>query len=149
MKSLSHNTFLQYALVACLGIALTVGQTFRLHMHVLPENGHPGYSMAEHLGKIHIASLLHDSLANDADGQAKDHSHHNHPGEVEIGSDSIIKKTEVLVLAALIFLITALLLFGLHVSRIVKRAPEPNKLNTSLLYLINPPLRAPPVRLSI
>lgn len=148
MKKLSNNTFLQYAFVACLGIALTLGQAFKLHIHVLPQDNQPISGTTEHFGNIHIASTLHDIAMNDTGTQLKSQTH-DHAAEIDISSNGFFKKAELLVLAAIVFLITTLLLFKQYACRIIKRDTNPDRLSTTLLYLLNPPLRAPPARLPI
>jgi small-conductance mechanosensitive channel len=142
MKTVSHNPFIQYAFVACLGMLLILGQTFKLHMHVTSLEVKPTHVFTEQIGQIHIASMLHDK-ANKADLQSGNQTH-KHSAEIEISSDSYVKKTELLVLAVLLILVAALVLSGLHSYRVIRYFSNPRRLVVSLLYLISPPLRAPP-----
>lgn len=142
MSALSHNTFLKYAFIVCLSFVLLLGQAFKLHLHVTPIENLASHTFTEQIGQVHIASKLHDA-ANDTEYQANNHSHKHH-SEIEISSDSIVKKSELHVLGALLFLAVVLVLLSLRVCRVIRFFSKPQQFITSLLYLISPPLRAPP-----
>jgi hypothetical protein len=141
MKTRLNNSFFQYALIVSLGTVLLLGQTFKLHMHVKLQAGDPA-GAAEQIGQLHIASTLHDDLRH-SDSRLQTQSHDN-SAEIEISSDSYIKKAELLVLAGTLFLVCAVLLLNLRPGRVAKRFSVPTRRVSSLLYFVNPPLRAPP-----
>jgi len=138
MRSRPINAFFQYAFIVWLGMMLMLGQVFKLHMHVKQQ--HAGAS--EEISQLHIASTLHHEQ-----NQTESHLQNQHPGqfsEIDISAESHVNKVEILVLAGLLFLVGALLFFNLRPGRVSNRFTFPSRRVSSLLYLVIPPLRAPP-----
>jgi hypothetical protein len=141
MRTWLNNPLLQYTFIVCLGLALTIGQAFKLHLHVKSHTDNAA-SNATQIGQLHIASTLHKKQ-NDSDSHSLIHKH-EHSTEIDISSDSLVKKAIVLVLAILLFLVSILLLCSHSACRIRKYFSYVTKRPTTLRYLVNPPLRAPP-----
>lgn len=139
MRAKPTNPLYQYAFVACIGIALLLGQVFKLHMHIAHDANSAGSTSSQMLD-VHIASTLHDTIPD----SHHDDSHNNHHvAEVDISSDSFVKKINSLTLFLFFFLIVSTLLYRQQAVRIshpdfVDSGP------TASLYHLHPPLRAPP-----
>jgi len=138
MRNRPVNAFFQYAFIAWLGMVLMLGQAFKLHMHVKQ----PQAGASEQISQLHIASTLHHEP-----NQTESHFQNQQQGqssEINISADGHVNKVELLVLAGLLFLVGALLIFRLRPGRVSNRFSFPSRRISSLLYLLTPPLRAPP-----
>jgi len=135
MQKIDYNLILQYLLILCLGLALLLTQTNRLHMH-LEHNEHADVS--GHVVSVHTASILHDF---DLTNRHVDH----HPAAIDVSPDNLIKKTIVLTTPVLILLLIG---FFLIEPRLVclYRSRFYEKLFATCYYLFHPPLRAPPIK---
>ncbi|MCW8899687.1 MAG: hypothetical protein OQK75_02535 [Gammaproteobacteria bacterium] len=136
MNNLINNSVFQYVLIACLAIALMVGQAFKLHMHVEPFSS----TTTVHKLNVHVAATLHDFTPNIS-------YQDEYLAEIEVTPDNFVKKIESFNPYILLFLFVIFFLgipklrsvFGQH----SQTNPSPN------YYLLSPPLRAPPVHSSI
>jgi hypothetical protein len=89
---------------------------------------------------VHIASSLHDPMPE----SDHDASHHNrHVAEVNISADSLVKKIELLGFFSLLFFVISMLLYKQQAVRLSRPDIVESRPPTSL-YLLHPPLRAPP-----
>lgn len=140
MRKYTNNSFFQYALIACLAIALILGQVVKLHMHIEHDDVLSSTS-TEHIVDVHVASSLHDS-AHDTHHQ-DDFQDHHHQAEIKVSPDSVVKKIESFNSYILLFLFVSFF-FGIPKLRSVFRQNIHTKL-TSTYYLLSPPLRAPPI----
>lgn len=139
MRAKPTHSLYQYALVACIGITLLLGQTFKLHMHV-QRDANSTTSTPTQILDVHIASSLHDTMPDSVhDGSDTKH----HVSEVDISPDSLAKKIELLGLYVFLFVVIGILLQKQQVSRIARPARAEAGPSTSH-YLLHPPLRAPP-----
>lgn len=139
MKKLTHNSAFKYTLIACLAIALIFGQLFKLHMHIEHDDVQTSTSSSHSMG-IHTAFSFID--LEHATAQ-HDKSQDNHPSEIKASPDSVVKKIESFTPYLLLFLLIFAFL-GLPQLRIAYIQNIQSKL-TSSYYLLNPPLRAPPI----
>ena len=140
MKFQTNNLASRYAFILCLSIALLFSQTFQAHMH-LQHDEHAGQELG-HVVDLHIASSVHEST-HDTHHQ-DDFMDHQYHAEVDVSTDSFVKKAEQLNFSMLLFLIVGLIIsiptsaiFSKH-SLFKKIRPKP------LYYSLSPPLRAPP-----
>ena len=139
MKKLTNNSAFQYTLIACLAIALLFGQLFKLHMHIEHDDVHTSISSSHSIG-IHTAFSLLDLKHATAQ---QDKFQDNHHSEIKASPDNIVKKIESFT-PYLLLLLSIFIFLGLPKLRVVSRKNIQSKL-TSSYYLLNPPLRAPPI----
>lgn len=139
MRAKSSNLLYHYALIACIGITLLLGQTFKLHMHIQHEENYSS-NVSNQILDVHIASSLHDTTPV-SDHGGSHHSHH--VAEVDISSDSLVKKIDSQTLLLILFFIVSTLLYRQHAVRIA-RPGIVESVPTTSFYLLHPPLRAPP-----
>jgi len=136
MEKYPNNSIFQYLLVLCLSLALVLSQANRLHMHLQHEDHSPVAS--GHIVDVHTASTLHDfDLA--------DHHENHHPAAIDISPDNLIKKTNLLNPLVLILIFIGLFLY---IPRLVC-LPRQRRYKTLFIpcsYLLQPPLRAPPLQ---
>lgn len=139
MRRYADNSVSQYTLIIFLGVALLFGQAFKFHMHI-QHDGIPA-SSSGHIIDVHTAASLHDTT-HDTHHQDGIQDHH-HPTEIDISSESLVKKVGLSSLSMLLFLVVIILcasrLRCIHGWHILKTTP------VSLNYLLHPPLRAPPM----
>ena len=139
MKKYTNTSFFQYALIACMAIALTLSQVVKLHMH-LEHDDVLSSTSTEHILDVHVASSLHDLTHN---------THHNddfqdhHQADIKVSPDSVVKKIESFNPYILLFLFVSFF-FSFPKIRSIFRKNIQSKL-TSTYYLLSPPLRAPPI----
>jgi len=138
MGKYHHNSIFQYLLVLCLSLVLLLAQTNRLHMH-LEHDSHSDTS--GHVVDVHSASMLHDFELTHHDGLNNDH----HPAAIDVSSDNLITKSNLLNPLVLILLFAGLFL---ALPRLVCRLRHSSYkiLFTLRYYLLHPPLRAPPAK---
>lgn len=148
MRKHLNSPIAQYALIACLAMALLVGQMFKLHMHILHSDTSSPNNLSGHVIEVHAISSSYDQAH-------EEHAHddtavHHHNGAVEINSDSFVKKAELLLLLqfVLLFFTLAAILNSFFKYRVWIKYDSDIK-SLSSLYLLHPPLRAPPARLFI
>jgi len=134
MRKYSNNSLFQYVLIVGLAFALMIGQPSKLHMHI-EHSDVSSFSISDHRLNVHIATSLHDS-PRDA----------HHKTDYKVSSDSTVstvKKVETFTPFILFFLFVGLFL-TFPLLRSIFRKHIQTKL-TSTHYLLNPPLRAPPI----
>lgn len=131
----NNNSVSQYALIVCLGVALLLGQTFKLHMHIQHDEI-PSSPATEHIVDVHVASSLHNAHHQD---DFQDH----HPAEIDISSSGFVKKVELVNPFVLLFFIISIILCVPRLRRIHKKHTSKTERPLSY-YLLLPPLRAPP-----
>ena len=139
MKKLTNNSVFKYTLIACLATALIFGQLFKLHMHVEHDDLHTSTS-SSHSMALHTAFSFIDLEHITAQ---QDNSQENHPSEIKASPDSVVKKIESFTPYLLLFL-SIFIFLGLPQLRVIFIQNIHSKL-TSSYYLLNPPLRAPPI----
>ncbi len=135
-----NNSVSQYALIVYLGIALLLGQTFKLHMHI-QHDGIPSSTNAGHIIDVHVAFSPHDTTY---------HTHHQdnvqghyHPAEIGISSIGFVKKAGLLNSFVLLFFIISIFLCVPRLRRIHRKRYSKTE-RPLRYYLLQPPLRAPP-----
>jgi len=134
-----NNSIFRYLLVLSLSFTLMLSQTDRLHIHLEHED-HPMSS--EHIVHVHPELTLHDfGLENHHDGNQDNHS----AKVVDMSSDKLLKKMNLFDPIDLILLFIALFLIILRLSS-VSRHGLYNTPTSSYRYLLQPPLRAPPIK---
>ena len=145
MRRKNYSTLSKYALIACFAMALLLGQTFKLHIHI----GHEDISSsaASHIVDVHADKpLMHRSSHNSI------HDHHHeehldedhHSGEIDLSYSSLLKKSMSLNPFFFFFFIISIILSLPKISRFVRK--QDVTLHQSIsYYLLQPPLRAPPV----
>jgi len=139
MEKCHNNSMFKTLLVLCLSITLLLSQADRLHIHI----EHNDHSMSsEHVAGVHPESTLHDVDMT--------HHHDNHQDEhstvtVDVSADKIWKKANLLDSLLLIFLFIGVLLTIPRLTRVFRQTFYKIPI-TSCYYLLQPPLRAPPVK---
>jgi len=138
---------LRTLLILFLSLALLVAQTNRMHMH-LEHNDHTEISWAtswtatadQHIVNVHSTTLLHDfkSLYH------TDHHDDQHSAAIDVGPDNLNQKIKLSNPLLLMLLFIGLILFLGHRVCRLRQAPY-IKHFTSRYYLLQPPLRAPPL----
>ncbi len=133
------NLMFKYILVLCLSITLLLSQANRLHIHLT----HDDHSMSSgHMIGAHPESTLHDSGVTNGHGEHQD----KHSAiTVDVSADKLFKKTSLLDPLILIQLL-ALLFLSIPRPRSMHRPTLYKILFTSSYYLLQPPLRAPPIK---
>ena len=134
-----NNPIFQYMFILYLCIALLMAQASGLHMHV--QHDDHSSSASGHIVDIHTASTHHDDIDTHHHRAQDDH----HPAAIDISQDYLVKKTSLLDSLVLIVLFIGLFLFIPRLRRISSqwRYKPPNVI--PCYYLLQPPLRAPPV----
>lgn len=149
MKRDNYSALSTYALIACLGIALVLGQMFKIHMHI----GHDDISSSvstDHVFEIHVnTSVIHNDLH-----KSMHHSHHendldkdHHADEIDLSFGSLVKKSMSLNQFVFFFFIIGIVISVLLLSRFLRIRDFTSK-QSSRYYLFQPPLRAPPIHSS-
>ena len=146
MRRNKHNTVSTYALIACLGLALLLGQMFKLHMHIT----HDDIASSDHVVDVHIESSAthgnkHNSMHGSHHGHGFEDSHTSeHTNDIDISFSSLVKKSMSLNQLVFFFFIISIILIVIQLSRFLR------KRNLTIVhplsyYLLQPPLRAPPI----
>jgi len=127
-----NNSIFQYMFILYLCIVLLMAQASGLHMHV--QHDDHSSSASEHIVDIHTASTHHHGAQDD-----------HHPAAIDISQDYLVKKTSLLDPLVLIIFFIGLFLFIPRLRHISSqwRYKPPNV--NPCYYLLQPPLRAPPV----
>ena len=149
-KSPDHSV-LRTLLILFLSLALLVAQTNRMHMH-LEHDDHAELSWAtswvtswaattdQHIVNVHSTTLLHDFESM----YHSDNHNDQHSAAIDVGPDNLNQKIKLSNPLLLMLLFIGLILFlGRLVCRL-RQAPY-IKHFTSRYYLLQPPLRAPPL----
>jgi hypothetical protein len=133
----------KYLLVLCIGFTLLLAQTNLLHIHIEHENHSKlsGYVTSEHAVGVHAASIQHDFNLMHHDGFHVDHQH----TVVDVSSDYLIKKANLSNPLVLILLFIGLFLVMPSLAYMVRQRFY-TILITSCYYILQPPLRAPPLK---
>ncbi len=137
----SNNSVSQYALIACLVVALLLGQVFNLHMHIL-HDGSPLSASAGHIADVHVAFLPHDTTYDSH--HQDDAQDHHHPAEIDVSATSIVKKAGLLNPFVFLFFIISIILCVPQLHRIHRNYNSRTERFPGY-YLLHPPLRAPPL----
>lgn len=140
MRAHHNHPIAKYALILCLGTALLLAQTIKLHMHLQHDEISPSI-MAEHTIGVHMAFSQHDTLHN---GHYEDGIEDHHSSEIGVSSAGFTKKADLLNPFILLFFIISIIFY---IPRLYRFCKKPN-LQTERppgYYLLHPPLRAPPV----
>ncbi len=139
MAKIHNNSTFKYLLVLCLSFTLLLSQADRLHMHLV----HDDHSVSSgHIIGVHPESTLHDFDLTNHHGEHQD----NHSAvAIDISIDQLAKKANLLDLLAIALLFIVLFLITPRLRRVSKqklcKVPV-----SSCYYLLQPPLRAPPVK---
>lgn len=146
MRKFSDNSVFQYALIACLSVALLLGQTVKLHMHVQHDEVSSANAVindfsANHIVNIHVSSLRHTALDNHHQNDFPDH--HNN-ANIDVSSDGVLKISKVLNLFVFLLLVISFALFVPFLQRISKTQFS-QIISPTKYYLLLAPLRAPPI----
>ena len=134
-----NNPIFQYVFILYLCITLLMAQASGLHMHVQ----HDDHSSATsgHIVDIHAATTAHD---------IDDHHHetqdNHHPAAIDVSQDYLVKKSSLLNPLALIVFIIGLFLCVPRLRCIFSRWRYKPPIVNFDYYLLQPPLRAPPVK---
>lgn len=139
MKNHTNNSVSRYVFVACLAIALILSQVFKLHMHIVHDDSHPAFG-TQQLLDIHPVIKVHE--ISDGSQLLNDFLNH-HFTDVKVTPDSIAKKVDSLSLDLLLFLCLSFFLVSVKIRSVFRK--NTCAILISTYYLINPPLRAPPV----
>ncbi len=135
-----NNPIFQYLFILSLCIVLLIAQASGLHMHVQ----HDDHSLAAsgHMIDIHTLSTHHNNEdAHHHGGVQEDHHH----AAIDIGQDYLVKKTSLLNHLALIVFFIGLLLTMPRLRCICSHWRYKPPIFNPCYYLLQPPLRAPPV----
>jgi hypothetical protein len=139
MKNHTNNSVSRYVFVACLAIALILSQVFKLHMHIVHDDSHPAFGTQQVLD-IHPVIKVHE--VTDGSQDQNDFQNH-HLNDVKVTPDSIAKKVDSFSLDLLLFLFISFFLSSVKTRSVFRKNTRAILIST--YYLINPPLRAPPV----
>jgi len=136
-----NNPIFQYLLIMYLCIALLIAQASGLHMHVQHDN-HPS-EVSGHMVDIHTLSTLHN-IDRDTHhhGGVQDGHHH---AAIDISQDYLIKKTNLLNTLLLIVFFIGIFLYVPRLRYTCERWRYNTPAINPCYYLVQPPLRAPPV----
>jgi len=147
-NSIFKYLIFKYLLVLCIGFTLLLAQTNRLHIHIEHENHSKSSSYvtgkhvaSEHAVGVHAASIQHDFNLTHHDGFHIDHHH----TVVDVSSDYLIKKSNLSNPLVLIVLFIGLFMVIPSLAYMVRQRFY-NILITSCYYILQPPLRAPPLK---
>lgn len=133
-----NNPIFQYVFILYLCITLLMAQASGLHMHVQ----HDDHSSATsgHIVNIHAATTAHGIDTHHHETQ-DDH----HPAAIDVSQDYLVKKTSLLSHLALFVFFIGIFLCVPRLRYVFSRwRYKPPSVN-SYYYLLQPPLRAPPV----
>ncbi len=134
-----NNTVTQYVLITCLAVVLLFAQMFKLHIHIQhDEMSEP----AGHVVDVHAASSLHDTTY---DAHHLDNVPNHHFTDIKIFLDGVVKKVGLFNIFVLLFVIASIIIMRVSRLRCIRRRYIFKTKLDSLYYLLQPPLRAPPV----
>ena len=135
MEKYHSHSILKHLLILCLGLALMFSQSNRLHIH--PQHGDHLLVASAHVVNVHATTMLHDiDLA--------DHHGGHHSVAIDINTDNVIKKTN---LVNPLFLVVLFIGLFLYLPRLISlpRQRFYQTLFAPCYYFLHPPLRGPPV----
>ena len=140
MNNFTNSSVFQYALIACLAIALIVSQVFKLHMHIAHDESLSS-SGTEHVLDIHLVTKIHKIT----DGsQHQDDFQDHHLTDIKVTPDSVAKKkVDSFSLDLLLFLFLSFFLTSVKLRSVFRQYIQTKLIST--YYLISPPSRAPPI----
>ena len=141
MKRKNYSSFSKYALIACFAMALLLGQTFKLHMHI----GHEDISSSattSHIVDVHADTPLMHSGSHNSMHDHLDEEHH--ADEIDFSYSSLVKKNLSLNQFVFFFFIISIVLSLPQLSHFLRKQDFTLQQAISY-YLLQPPLRAPPV----
>jgi hypothetical protein len=147
MRKLYNNLVFQYLLIACLSVALLLGQAVKLHMHVqhddvFSENSVINNVATSHVVDVHVSSTLYNTI-HDGHHQDDFPNHHNNT-DIDISSSEFLKISKLLNLFIFLIFVVSFILSVPLLQRICKKhISETN--HAVRYYLLQPPLRAPPI----
>jgi len=132
----------KFLLVLCLSFTLLLSQTDRLHVHLVHDDTMSSEcALCAHVADVHPESTLHSfDLTNHHDNQ-NDHS----ANAMSLAKDKLLKKSNLVDPLAFILLFIVVLL-SRHLLGIVPKQALSNAPFRSHFYLLQPPLRAPPIK---
>lgn len=144
MKFHTNNSIYRYAFIVCLSITLLFSQTFKVHMHIQHDESVSETSQ-KHIVDVHVdvGSSLHNSSHNTH--HQDDFLDHQYHAEVDVSTDSFVKKVGLSNLSVLLFFIIGFILLTPRLQSISRRYILKIK-PISFYYLLLPPLRAPPIK---
>ena len=143
MRKYTNNSFFQYALIACLAIALILGQVIKLHMHVEHENT-ALVDTEIHTVDVHAASYsyLHDTNHNSNHHDDIQQHHNSIDIDVDLTKNNFVKKVQ-LFSPFVFFVLTLFILLSVPQLRHIRRWYEEK--NPQAFSYCSPPQRAPPI----
>lgn len=143
MRRDNYNSISTYALIACLGMALLLGQTFKLHMHIAHDDiSSSATTDHSHIVDIHIEpSVMHSSHSSMHENSIEEE---HHSDEINISFSSLVKKSMSLNQFVFFFFIISIVLSIPQLSRFLRKRDFTIDHPLSY-YLLQPSLRAPPV----
>jgi hypothetical protein len=141
MRKTNNSQMFQYMFILYLCLALLMTQASGLHMHV--QHDDHSSTASGHIVDIHTVSTLHDIDTNTHHYDVAQDNHH--PAEIDISQDYLAKKTNLVVTLALITFFIGLFLYVPRLRRIKNQWCYKTPTVNHCYYLLQPPLRAPPV----
>ena len=139
MEKVHNNSMFKYLLVLCLSITLLLSQADRLHMH-LEHDDHA--TSSGHIPGAHPESTSHDLALTSHHGEHQDtHS----AVAIDVSVDKLPNKINSLSSLALALLFTVLFLTIPRLRRVPRQKIYKIPF-ACCYYLLQPPLRAPPIK---
>jgi hypothetical protein len=147
MKKIYNNPVFRYVLIACLSVALLLGQAVKLHMHVQHDEVSSVGSVIknsslDHIVDVHVSSSLHNTTHGDH--HLDDFQDHHNNADIDISPDGFLKVSKVLNLFVFLLLVASLALSVPLLQRTRKKNVF-QILSPTKYYLLHAPLRAPPI----
>lgn len=147
MRKLYKNSVFQYVLIACLSVALLLGQAVKLHMHVQHEEVSSAKAVmtdfsSDHIVDVHVLSSIYNTTHGDHH-QDDFQDHHNNV-DIDISPDGFLKISKVLTSFVFLLLVVSFALSAPLLQRIRKTNISQTSPATKY-YLLHAPLRAPPI----
>ncbi len=146
MEVAHNNSMLKILLILCLSFTLLLSQASKMHMHLehddhvmSSEHGH-GHANT-HVVNIHSESTPHDFNLTNHHGDHQNHA----TSAVDISADKLLTKVNLLDHLVFILLFICVLLSSPRLRGTIRLALS-NIPFTSRYYLLQPPLRAPPIK---
>lgn len=143
MGKASNNSMFKHLLVLCLSITLLLAQAGKLHVH-LENNDHSEPSAHVHVeSSSHVLGVHPESTPHDF-GLLNHHDNHS-AAAVDVSPEKLLKSTGFINPLAIILLFIGLFLF-IPRRASVCRPWFDKTFFPRCYYLLQPPLRAPPVK---
>jgi len=137
----ASKSVFRHLLIAWLCVTLLYAQMFSLHMHIQHDENFSS-DVIKHNIDVHVASVAYDTTYDTH--HQHDIQSDRHADEINVSPDSFVKKSELSTPFILLFLVVSMLIYV----PVLRSGRVRNTLDTrakSLYYLLNPPLRAPPL----